>query len=134
MPEGRVGNCIMKPPPGLVVMGPTLTSVSPSLKVIVRGTCCRALGCAGRPSHTMWPNSTAVGVAVGVLLGVRVRVGVQVGVTVGVGVEGSIRHGPDTKVSWRPLCTPPVLHSYCVKVVPLSRCTPIVALLPPPAI
>src|SRR5688500_6553918 len=73
-----------------------------------------------------------VPVTVGVLVGVLVRVGVSEGVKVLVGVG----HTPEPRVKnrrWPLVRLPDVRQEYCVKRLPVSRCTPTTAVLPPPA-
>src|SRR5437867_9332925 len=98
------------------------------------GTCCRALGCAGRPCQVTCPTSTCCGVDVmtGVLVGVLVIVGVEVmvGVFVAEGVGVLVAHRGWVKCNSRPPVRPPVLHSYWVNREPVSLCTPTVAPVP----
>src|SRR5581483_1256141 len=81
--------------------------------------------------------AVAVGVGVGVGgggvdVGVAVAVGVTLGVAVAVGVGVGVTP-PQPAINARPGVSPPVLHSNCVNRLPVSRCTPTVALAPPPA-
>ncbi|PYI49430.1 MAG: hypothetical protein DMF11_01060, partial [Verrucomicrobia bacterium] len=69
----------------------------------------------------------AVGVAVDVAVGVGLDVAVAVAVAVAVGVGVGDGQLARMKFSCKPSISPPVLHSYCVKCEPVSRCAPTVA-------
>ena len=77
----------------------------------------------------------AVAVWVGVLVGVFVRVEVTVGVLVRLWVHTPppSTQGLMTKVNFCPALRPPSLHSNWLKWLPVSSCTPTVALAPAPS-